>query len=189
MQDAQVPSLALECATGFAPAVVWFTGLSGSGKSTIGRALRDRLERARVRVEYLDGDAIRQVFPQTGFSRPERDAHVRRIGFLASRLEHHGVIVICALISPYRSARSDVRQLCRRFFEVYVSTPLEECERRDSKGLYARARQGEITQFTGIDDPYEPPDAPEVTIETRQVSVEAAVDMILRRVWGDAAHN
>ena len=96
------------------------------------------------------------VFPTTG-SRAERDAHVRRVGFLASRLEHHGVYVVASLVSPYRESRDFVRRLCRNFIEVHVATPLEECERRDVKGLYAKARRGEIANFTGIDDPYEPP--------------------------------
>jgi adenylylsulfate kinase len=161
------------------PAVVWCTGLSGAGKSTIARAVCDRLLAAGARVEYLDGDSIRSVFPQTGFSRPERDAHVKRLGFLASRLEHHGVFVVCALISPYAEAREYVRSLCRRFVEVYVSTPLDECERRDVKGLYRRARRGEIANFTGLDEAYEPPAAPELRIDTRETSVEEAADLIM----------
>lgn len=169
-------------------AVIWLTGLSGSGKSTIGQALRDRLATLGHRVEYLDGDVLREVFPNTGFSRAERDAHVRRVGYFASRLEYHGVIVVCALISPYISARDAVRARCRRFVEVYVATPLEECERRDAKGLYARARRGELTQFTGIDDPYEPPVAPDLTLDTRTVSVEASVDRIVELLALDAGH-
>jgi adenylylsulfate kinase len=161
------------------PAVVWLTGLSGSGKSTIGHALCDRLESKGVAVEYIDGDRIRDVFPNTGFSREERDAHVTRVGYLASRLEHHGVTVVCALISPYAATRDKVRRLCRRFIEVYVATPLDECERRDSKGLYARARRGDLQQFTGISDPYEPPPSAALTIDTRHIDVETSVDMIL----------
>jgi adenylylsulfate kinase len=161
------------------PAVLWFTGLSGAGKSTIAREVCERLLAERARVEYLDGDAIRHLFPNTGFSKPERDAHVRRVGFLASRLEHHGVFVVCALISPYVESRAAVRELCRRFIEIHVSTPLEECERRDVKGLYKRARHGEITNFTGIDDVYEPPVSPEVRIDTSDLSVEQAVDVVM----------
>jgi adenylylsulfate kinase len=161
------------------PAVVWFTGLSGSGKSTLARAVCDRLLAAGAKVEYLDGDSIRSVFPQTGYSRTERDAHVRRVGFLASRLEHHGVFVVCALISPYADSRDDVRRLCRRFVEVHLSTPLDECERRDVKGLYQRARRGEIANFTGLDDPYEPPAAPELRIDTREIGVQDAADLVM----------
>ena len=160
-------------------AVVWLTGLSGSGKSTIGQALRDRLVASGCRVEYLDGDTLREAFPNTGFSRADRDAHVKRVGYFASRLEFHGVFVVCALISPYAAARDAVRARCRRFVEVHVSTPLEECERRDVKGLYARARRGELTQFTGVDDPYEPPAAPEIAIDTRTVAIDTAVRRIV----------
>ncbi len=119
-------------------------------------------------VEYLDGDAMREIFPTTGFTRAERDAHLRRVGYLASRLEEHGVIVVASFVSPYRESRDFVRGLCRNFVEIYVATPLEECERRDVKGLYARARRGEIRNFTGIDDPYEPPEHPELTLDTRR---------------------
>ena len=165
--------------------VIWLTGLSGSGKSTIGRALAARLLAVTPRVEYLDGDTIRDLAPGTGFSREERDAHVTRVGFLASRLAHHGVTVVCALISPYAAARARVRNLCPRFVEVHVATPLDTCEARDAKGLYARARAGELRHFTGIDDPYEPPEAPAVAIDTRDQSVDDAVDAILRVVSGN----
>jgi len=169
----------------FKPAVLWFTGLSGSGKTTIARDVRDRLLAGGARVEYLDGDVIRSVFPETGFTKPERDAHVKRVGFLASRLEHHGVIVICALISPYAASRHYVRGLCRRFVEIHISTPLAECERRDVKGLYRRARLGEIGNFTGVQDPYEPPDAPELRIDTSDMSVQEAADRVMRALRGD----
>jgi adenylylsulfate kinase len=161
------------------PCVLWFTGLSGAGKSTIARALFQELERRDVAAEYLDGDVIRDLLPGSGFTREERDAHVKRVGFLASRLEHHGVCVVCALISPYRATRDAVRRLSRRFVEIYVATPLEECEGRDVKGLYARARRGEIRNFTGLDDPYEPPVSPEITIDTRSTPVDESVRQIL----------
>lgn len=163
----------------FEPAVVWFTGLSGAGKSTVAREVFGRLNVAGAKAEYLDGDVIRGVFPDTGFTRADRDAHVTRVGFLASRLEHHGVIVVCALVSPYQSSRTRVRSMCRRFLEVHVATPLGECERRDVKGLYKRARQGELTQFTGIDDPYEPPVNPELRIDTTNMTVEHAADLVM----------
>lgn len=175
-QDRRRPCAA---STGAPASVVWLTGLSGSGKSTIGRALAARLTERGVPVEYLDGDSMREVFPNTGFSRAERNAHVKRVGYLASRLEHHGVTVVCAFISPYAAARDEVRRLCHNFLEVYVSTSIEECERRDAKGLYARARRGEITQFTGIDDPYEPPESPFMTIDTARIGVDEAVERLL----------
>ncbi len=161
------------------PAVVWFTGLSGAGKSTIAAALASRLGARGAAVETLDGDALRAMFPGTGFSREDRDAHVRRVGYLASRLEAHGVTVVAALISPYREARTFVRGLCRTFVEVHVATSLEDCERRDPKGLYAKARAGRLTQFTGIDDPYEPPLSAEIVVDTATESAEAAADRIV----------
>ena len=167
------------------PAVIWFTGLSGSGKSTIAERVFEGLRRRRVKVERLDGDAIRDIFP-TGFTRPERDAHIRRVGFLASLLEKHGVSVVASFVSPYAESRDFVRKLCRNFVEVYVSTPLEECERRDVKGLYAKARRGEIRNFTGFDDPYEPPERPELTIDTRVVSADEACALVIRALGPEA---
>jgi adenylylsulfate kinase len=160
-------------------AVLWFTGLSGAGKTTIARAVYEALSARGVAVEPLDGDVLRAMFPNTGFSREERDAHVRRIGFVASRLEHHGVVVIAALISPFAASRAFVRGLCRNFIEIYVATPLEECERRDTKHLYAKARRGEIGDFTGITSPYEPPEHPELIIQTTGCTVDEAVAKVL----------
>jgi len=167
---------------GAQPAVLWFTGLSGSGKSTIAAKVLEALQRRGSRVEHLDGDTIRDIFPQTGFARADRDAHARRVGFLASRLERHGVFVVVSLISPYEESRRFVRGLCENFIEIYVATPLEECERRDVKGLYARARRGEITGFTGIDDPYEVPSNPEVIIDTRELTIDEAAAKVLERL-------
>jgi len=162
-------------------AVLWFTGLSGAGKSTIASAVFEELGRKGAPAELLDGDVVRQFSP-TGFSRADRDAHVRRVGYFASRLEDHGVTVVCALISPYAAARADVRKLCRRFIEIHVATPLAECERRDVKGLYARARAGQLPHFTGIDDPYEVPVTPELTIDTSRIQLPEAVRLVMK-VW------
>ncbi len=161
------------------PAVLWLTGLSGAGKTTIAEAVARRLAADGVAVELIDGDAMRKVFPGTGFTRAERDAHVRRVGFLAGRLEAHGVTVMASLISPYRESRAFVRAQCRRFVEIHVATALAECERRDPKGLYRKARAGEIAGFTGLDDPYEAPEAPELVIDTATESAEAAAGRIL----------
>ena len=161
------------------PVVLWFTGLSGSGKSTVSKWVAGSLRARGLRVEELDGDSIRDMFPNTGFSKAERDTHIRRVGYLASRLEQNGVFVVASFVSPYRESRDFVRGLCRDFLEVHVATPLEECERRDVKGLYAKARRGEIRNFTGIDDPYEPPAAPELVIDTSVVSVEEAGRRVL----------
>jgi len=170
--------------------VLWFTGLSGSGKSTLAEWVAAELRRRGSAVEMLDGDSIRDVFPNTGFSKAERDAHIKRVGYLASRLEFHGVTVVASLVSPYRESRDFVRGLCRNFIEIYVSTPLDECERRDVKGLYARARRGEIRNFTGIDDPYEPPVAPDLVVDTSGVSLEDAgrqVLAVIRERQGDSS--
>jgi adenylylsulfate kinase len=171
------------------PVVVWFTGLSGSGKSTLARWLAGEMRTAGLPVEELDGDAIRARFPAIGFTREEREAHVKRVGALASSLEQNGVSVVASLISPYEASRQFVRGLCRNFVEVYVSTPLDVCEERDVKGLYAKARAGGIVQFTGIDDPYEPPAAPDLVLDTSGVSVEHAggrIMEVVRRSTGAA---
>jgi adenylylsulfate kinase len=159
--------------------VLWFTGLSGSGKSTIADRVFEELVRRGVEVEFIDGDALREVFPGTGFTRAERDEHLRRTGYMASRLAAHGVTVIASFVSPYRESREFIRRLCPNFAEIYVATPLEECERRDVKGLYARARRGEVRNFTGIDDPYEAPERPELTLDTTALSLEQCVARVL----------
>ena len=164
--------------------VLWFTGLSGSGKSTIAVRVHEALRGRGSEVEYIDGDALREVFPTTGFTRAEREEHLRRTGYMASRLAAHGVTVIASFVSPYRESRDFIRRLCPGFVEIYVATPLDECERRDVKGLYARARRGEIRNFTGIDDPYEVPEHPELTLDTRALSVEQSVERVLDRLGG-----
>jgi adenylylsulfate kinase len=162
-------------------AVLWFTGLSGSGKSTVAVRVHEELQRRGLEVEYIDGDALRSVFPNTGYTRAEREEHLRRTGYMASRLAAHGVTVVASFVSPYRESRDFIRGLCTRFLEIYVATPIEECERRDPKGLYARARRGEIRNFTGIDDPYEPPEHPELTLDTLALSVDGCVDQVLKQ--------
>lgn len=164
------------------PCVLWFTGLSGSGKSTLAEHIFREIKESGLKVEHLDGDIVRQIFPLTGFSKEDRDKHIKRVGYLASMLEKNGIIVIASFISPYKESREFVRKLCSEFKEVYVSTSIEECEKRDVKGLYARARKGEITQFTGIDDPYEIPVNPEVIVDTSDKSVEECVQIILKKL-------
>jgi len=179
--DLRIPGFVV----GFTPppaAVVWFTGVPGAGKTTLARAVQERLDRLGAATELLDGDEIRAVFPNTGFSREARDAHVRRVGHLASRLEHHGVTSLVSLVSPFRESRDFARGLCRRFVEVYVSTAVEVCERRDPKGLYRQARAGTVQKLTGAADPYEPPSTPELTIDTEIVTVNAAADLVMDRL-------
>ncbi|MFC2096235.1 adenylyl-sulfate kinase, partial [Bacteroidota bacterium] len=161
------------------PSVIWFTGLSGSGKSTLSENVFAKLKKKGIKVEHLDGDAVRNIFPKTGFSKEERNKHIRRVGFLASKLEQNGVTVIASFISPYQETRDFVRNLCSNFIEVHVSTPLEVCENRDTKGLYKKARSGEIKQFTGIDDPYEIPENPEISIDTTSLTVEESINNII----------
>ncbi len=161
---------------------VWFTGLSGAGKSTIAEAvLALLLERGR-QVTLLDGDVVRTHLSKgLGFSREDRDANVVRIGFVAAEVVRHGGVAICAAVSPYRAARNEVRHMVGsdRFIEVFVDTPLAICEQRDTKGLYARARRGELRGFTGVDDPYEPPIDPELRLTTEDTSVEVCARRIL----------
>jgi sulfate adenylyltransferase len=148
---------------------LWFTGLSGAGKSTTAEILTEHLLEMGRRVTLLDGDVVRTHLSHgLGFSKDDRDANVRRIGFVASEIVRHGGTVICAAVSPYRATRNDVRSMVgpEAFVEIFVDTPLEVCETRDKKGLYAKARRGEITGFTGIDDPYEQPENPEIVIRT-----------------------
>ncbi len=161
------------------PTVLWFTGLSGSGKSTISEKVFAELKEQGLKVEHLDGDAVREVFPTTGFSKEERDSHVKRVGFIASLLQKHGVFVVASFISPYQDARDFVRDMCEDFTEIHISTPLEVCEERDVKGLYAKARNGEIDNFTGISDPYEEPENPELEIDTTDITPEEGVQMVL----------
>jgi adenylylsulfate kinase len=162
--------------------VLWFTGLSGSGKSTIADRVYNILKNEGHRIERLDGDTVRDVFPKTGFSKEERNEHVKRIGFLASILERNDVAVLASFISPYREAREFVRNLCTNFIEVYVDTPIEICESRDVKGLYQKARSGEISNFTGIDDPYEAPSNPELIIATADETIDQSVAKVLEYI-------
>ena len=168
--------------TGFKhkPAVIFLTGLSGSGKTTIAKALMERLHKKGVIPVMLDGDEIRHVIKQTGFDEQSRKNHNLNVGYMASLLEAQGNIVIVSLISPYEDTRNTIRGLCKNFKEVYVSTSLEVCMERDTKGLYAKAMSGEIKEFTGISAPYYPPQSPEVNIDTAALLVEESVNKILK---------
>ena len=164
-------------------ATLWFTGLPSSGKSTIARALADRLTAEGRRVQVLDGDEVRPHLSRgLGYSREDREINVRRIGWVARLLASHGVVVLVPVIAPYADARQAVRDdhtaAGVAYGEVFVSTSLEVSEARDVKGLYARARRGELTGLTGIDDPYERPLAPELAIDTARVDVETAVERL-----------
>ncbi|MBC7928381.1 MAG: adenylyl-sulfate kinase [Bryobacteraceae bacterium] len=163
--------------TGF---TLWFTGLSGAGKSTISERIHERLRNAGARVELLDGDVVRTNLSKgLGFSREDRDINVRRIGFVCELLTRNGVIALVAAISPYRAVREEIRARIQNFVEVYVHCPVEVLAERDVKGLYKKALAGEIPEFTGISDPYEPPANPEITIDSSLESVDESVE----KVW------
>ncbi|WP_375477837.1 adenylyl-sulfate kinase [uncultured Nostoc sp.] len=162
---------------------VWFTGLSGAGKTTICQFVEKELRIQGYRVEVLDGDAVRQnLCKGLGFSKEDRVENIRRIGFVAQLLARNNVIVLVSAISPYRQIREEVRQITPFFIEVYVNASLEVCEQRDVKGLYKKARAGEIKHFTGIDDPYEIPLCPEVECKTHQESVAQSATKVLEKL-------
>lgn len=161
---------------------IWFTGLSGSGKSATAELLAVLLNEEGRRVSVLDGDVVRTHLSRgLGFTKEDRDLNILRIGFVASEIVRHGGVVLCAAVSPYRSARNQVRRMIGndRFIEVFVDTPLEVCEARDTKGMYAKARSGELIGFTGIDDPYEPPETPEIVLDTVASTVSGNAQLIL----------
>ena len=161
---------------------IWFTGLSGAGKSTTAEILTDLLMEHGRQVTVLDGDVVRTHLSRgLGFSKEDRDTNILRIGFVAAEIVRHGGVSICAAVSPYSAARNEVRAMvgADHFIEVFVDTPLDVCEERDSKGMYAKARRGEITGFTGIDDPYEAPESPEITLDTVRKSGEENASLVL----------
>jgi len=161
-------------------ATVWFTGLPCSGKTTVSQQVAERLRAAGARVEVLDGDVIRTNLSKgLGFSKEDRDTNVRRVGFVCELLSRNGVIAIAALVSPYRAIRQEVRAASDRFVEVFVNCPVEQCQRRDVKGMYGKALRGEITNFTGVDDPYESPERPEIELHTDIESVDESVERVL----------
>ncbi len=159
---------------------VWFTGLSSAGKTTISRSVYQTLRSRGQRVEWLDGDVVRRRLSKgLGYSKEDRDENIRRIGFVAELLTRNGVIVLVSAISPYRAVRDEMRAAIGNFVEVYVNAPLEVCQQRDVNGVYLRARTGQIHQVTGIDDPYEPPLAPEVVCATdRETLAESAAKVL-----------
>ena len=162
---------------------LWFTGLSGAGKTTLAREVEKALRARGMKVEVLDGDVVRQNLSKgLGFSKEDRDTNIRRIGFVCNLLSRNNVVAIAAAISPYRAVRDEVRAQTANFVEVYVECPLETLIDRDVKGLYRKALAGEIKNFTGIDDPYEAPLRPEVAVNTAAESVEESVAKILRKL-------
>ena len=167
---------------------MWLTGMSGAGKSTISDRLIARFSEAGAKVELLDGDIVRTNLSQgLGFSREDRDTNIRRIGFVADLLSRTGIVVIVAAISPYRETRDEVKSKIGNFLEVFVDCPVEVLAERDVKGLYKRAMAGEVTKFTGISDPYEPPLQPDVTVRSDRETLDESVGKVWieleRRGW------
>jgi len=166
--------------------VIWLTGLPGSGKTTIARALHPKLKESGFKVELLDGDVVRrELSPELGFTKQDREIHARRVVYLSKLLSRNGIISIVSLISPYREFRKYARSetdVDNNFNEVYVKCSLETCIRRDPKGLYKKALSGEIKDLTGLQDPYEEPESPEIVVDTERQSLEECVNVILDRV-------
>jgi len=165
---------------------LWFTGLSGSGKTTIAHLVGPELDRRGLVVEYLDGDTVRTHLSKgLGFSKEDRDTHIERVGWVASRLTRQGGAVIAAAISPYEETRRKARELVEEFgsfVEVFVKASVDECARRDVKGLYEKAFRGEIKEFTGVDDPYEEPSSPELALDTEAHSPEESAVLVVAKL-------
>jgi adenylyl-sulfate kinase len=163
--------------------VLWFTGLPCSGKTTVADKVAERMKAKDMKVERLDGDIVRKSLTRDlGFSKEDRDKNIERITFVAKLLSRNGVAVLPAFVSPYIGARDNARNETTNFVEVYVKCSVEECEKRDVKGMYQKARDGIIKDFTGVDDPYEEPPSPEIIIETDKETIEESVDKVLNKI-------
>lgn len=162
---------------------IWFTGLSGSGKSTLSEIIEQRLQARGRNVEILDGDIVRTHLSKgLGFSKEDRDTNIKRIAFVCSLLTRNGVVCISAAIAPYREARAWARQEIGNFVEIYVNCPLEVCRQRDVKGLYKLVDEGKMKNFTGVDDPYEAPENPDLVVETDKETIDESVERILAKL-------
>jgi adenylylsulfate kinase len=161
------------------PFLIWFTGLPDSGKTTLADLLYQRLKQEDRKLERLDGANIREIFPKIGFTREERNKHIEKIGYLSSLLIKNNITVVASFISPYKESRHFVRSICKNFVEIYINTPLDVCEKRDSKGLYAKARSGELKMLTGVDDPYEEPENPDLTFNNDEMDNQMIVNEIV----------
>ncbi|MGQ4891987.1 MAG: adenylyl-sulfate kinase [Candidatus Njordarchaeia archaeon] len=163
--------------------VLWFTGLPGAGKTTLGRKIYEILKEKGYKVEMLDGDEVRKwLSPEAGFTKEDRERHLRRVIYVSKLLARNGVIVIATFVSPYRAIREEARKNIKDFVEVFVKCSVDTAIKRDPKGLYKRALKGEIKNMTGIDDPYEEPINPEIVVDTERLSVEESIDLILGKL-------
>lgn len=162
---------------------LWFTGLSGSGKTTVAMKVYELLKQRGMKVELLDGDVVRTNLSKgLGFSKEDRDTNIRRIGFVCKLLTRNDVVAIASAISPYKAIRNENREHIGRFVEVFVNCPVEECVKRDVKGLYTKAKKGDVKNFTGVSDPYEPPDKPEIELRTDKETVEESVSKVVSKL-------
>ncbi len=166
----------------YKPFVLWITGLSGSGKTSLAKSVVERLKKDGLKVEHLDGETVRDLFPETGFTKKDIDQHIERVGYLASKLEKHGIFVVASFLSPYKESRDFVKKICNNFIEVYINTPLEICEKRDPNGLYKKARAGVLDNFPGISAVYEKPDNPDIIIDTANTGIEENTNKIIEKV-------
>ncbi len=161
---------------------IWLTGLSGAGKTTLAFALQEKLHRAGYSTILLDGDNIRNIFPKTGFDKESRIQHIKRVGQMAAIIEAQNIFPIVSLISPYEEARKHARTCSSNFKEIYLSTSLKECQKRDPKGLYKKVREGKIKNFTGVDDPYEVPKRPNLILDTETVSIQKCINLVWKKL-------
>lgn len=164
----------------YKPAVIWLTGLVRSGKSDLATKLIKDLEEKGMKVEFLNGHNIRNLFPETGYSKAEVNEHIKRVGYLASRLEKRGIFVVASFVSPFKESRDFVRNVCDNFIEVHVSTPLEYCEKKDESDIYKKARKGEIKNLAGIDIDYEVPENPLLRIDTSKQNYEEIAPQLMK---------
>jgi adenylylsulfate kinase len=171
------------------PYVVWLTGLSRSGKSEIAEKVVRNLKDKGFKAEHLDGRKIRNMFPETGYSRKEVNEHIKRVGLLAKKLEEQGVFVVASFLSPYKESREFVKKLVDNFIEVHISTPLEVCEKNDKTGIFSSARKGEISNLPGINIDYETPDSPDLTIDTSNISTVEASEIINNELTNRINHS
>jgi len=164
------------------PAVIWLTGLAKSGKKDIAKELVDLIKSKGFKVEYLDGHTIRHLMPEIGYSRDEVNMHIKRVGYLAKKLEEQGVFVVASFLSPYRESRDFVRSICKNFYEVYISTPVDVCMRRDDTGVYEKAKSGKIKHLPGIDIEYEIPVNGAMKFDLRDSKAEDAAKQIFKEI-------
>ncbi len=168
------------------PFVVWITGLSGCGKTSIAQEVAEMLRGKGIKTDHLDGRTIRELFPETGFSKEEVNEHIKRVGYLAQRLEKSGVCVVASFISPYRESRDFVRRVCDNFMEVHLATPAEVCEQRDTRDLYRRARRGIVKNLPGVDVAYEENPEAELVLDTTDIGIQESAEriiLLLRQFW------